>query len=494
MMRHRFLSLIFVLTCLFLSLPTRAEPWKVIRAAWGNPTPRFFASSDGRYALKVVANGPTAVAALMTLDATGAERELWRSDLPAFPVDAVIAGRSAPYVALFDAWGHAGQEHSLTIYGPTGQLVKDFKLEDLLPANDIATRVAVSPTDRWWREGAQPSILGADSPTLRLDFPWGRTLIVDLPTGRTPLISEIRDAVPLQSLALSADGLLLATGSEAPPVKLWDSTTGALRLTLDAKADDAKDLTFAAQGQVLATSRETDLILWDAATGVARPFIIKPLHQIAAVAFSPDGALVATGLSPGKFRPGDGLIEGEVKLWDVMTGAPHLTMRWKENEPPAGVAKPGDSTPSVAFSPDGTSLAGGLWRGVAVWDTATGELRRVLPTNSPVPALAYSSDGHWLAAGRQDGMVQIFDTATGSSRGTVAGFNGQGNLAFSLDGRWLAVTSQGNEIRVWDARTLKIHTVLRGHTDFVTALAFDPDSTTLYSSSEDRTVKIWRID
>ncbi len=494
MMRHRLAVFALSLMCLLAAMPSRAESWKVIRAAWGTPTPRFFASGDGRYALKVVPNGPTAVAALITLDATGAEREVWRSALPVFPVDAIIAGRTTPYVVLFDAWGHAGQNHSLTIYGPTGQLVKDFKLEDLLPADDIATRVAVSPTDRWWREGAQPSLFGAERPTLRLDFPWGRTLVVDLVSGRTPLLSEIRDAVPLQSLALSSDGTLLATGSDAPPVKLWDSTTGSLRLTLDAKADNAKDLTFAAQGQILATSRESELVLWDAATGATRPFIIKPLRPISAVAFSPDGALVATGLAPGKFRAGDGLIEGEVKLWDVATGAPRLTLRWQENEPPPGGAKASDATPSVAFSPDGGSLAGGLWRGVALWDTATGEMRRLLPTNAPVPSLAYSSDGRWLAAGRQDGTVQVFDVTTGNSRGTLAGFNGQGNMAFSLDGRWLAVTSLNNEIRVWDARTLKIHTILRGHTGFVTALAFDPDSTTIYSSSEDRTVKIWRVD
>jgi WD40 repeat protein len=67
-------------------------------------------------------------------------------------------------------------------------------------------------------------------------------------------------------------------------------------------------------------------------------------------------------------------------------------------------------------------------------------------------------------------------------------------VAFSLDGRWIAATAINNEIRVWDARTLRPKTTLRGHTAFVTALTFDPDSSTIYSSSEDRTVKIWRVD
>jgi len=219
------------------------------------------------------------------------------------------------------------------------------------------------------------------------------------------------------------------------------------------------------------------------------------VHPVAAAAFSPDGKMVATGQAPGKFRRGDAQIEGEVKLWDAATGAPRLTMRWQDTEAPRGAGTTAnDATTAVAFSPDGATLAGGIWRGVALWDADTGEMRHLWTTGSPVTALAYSSDGHALAAGRQDGMIQVFDTATGNSRGTLPAFNGQGNVAFSPDGRWLAATGVYNEVRVWDARTLKLKTILRGHTAFVTALAFDPDSNTLYSSSEDRTVKVWRVE
>ena len=472
-----------------------AEPWKVIRPQWGAPAPRFFVSSEGRFALKVAPNGAAAVAALVTLDATGAERELWRRELPSFPVDALIAGRNAPFVALFDAWGRAGQEHSLAIYSPNGQLVRDFALEDLLTPDEIAARVQSAGNDRWWREGAQATLLGGDPPALRLDFPFGKTLIVDLSTGRTPLLSEIRDAVPLQALALSGDGAILATGADEPPVKLWDAATGRLRQTLDTAAGSAATLAFSSEGQALAAARDGALTLWDAATGMPRPFTIKPVHAVASAAFSPDGKLVATGQAPGRFRPGDGQIEGEVKLWDTATGAPRLTLRWQESEPPRGArATPNDATAAVAFSSDGDTLAGGIWRGVALWDTATGEMRRLWTTGSPVMALAYAPDGRVLAAGRQDGTVQLFDTTAGTSRGSLAGFNGQGGVAFSPDGRWLAATAVNNEVRVWDARTLKIKTTLRGHTAFVTALAFDTDSNVLYSSSEDRTVKVWKVE
>ena len=95
MMRPFSSALAFAWLVFVLLLPahaqTQAQTWKVIRPRWEAPSARFFASQDGRYALKVVPNGPTAVAALVTLDATGAERELWRNELAAFPVDAVIA-------------------------------------------------------------------------------------------------------------------------------------------------------------------------------------------------------------------------------------------------------------------------------------------------------------------------------------------------------------------------------------------------------------------
>ena len=484
---------------LLLSARIGAEPWKTIRPVWDAPQPRYFASNDGRFSLRIIPGQAGAIGIMTALEADGTEREIWRRAFDWVPVDILIAGRNQPYVAAFDVWGRPGAEHSLTLIGPNGQTVREFSLEELLPDGDIATRVIASECCRWWREGAEATILGRDFPTLRLDFPWGKTVLVDMVSGRAPLLNEIREAAPVQALALSADGAILATGTDAPPLKLWSTATNQLSLTLDASATAPDLLAFAPQENLLATAHQGEVALWDAMTGTARAFVIKPLHHVSSVAFSPDGTLFATGLSPGRFRVGDGLIEGQVKLWDVQTGAPRLTLRWQDNEPPrdanitSGVT-PSDMTIPVAFVPDGMTIAGGTWRGVALWDIATGELKQTLPSPSPITTIAYARDNRFLAAGRRDGSIQIHDAAAGNLVTTLTGFNGQGALAFSPDGRYVVGTGLYNEIRLWDTRTWKVSYALRGHTSFVTALAFAPDSAALYSSSEDGTIKVWKVD
>lgn len=479
----------------FTGAPAQAEPWKTVRPVWNAPVARYFTSGDGRFAWKVVPGAAGATGVLTTLNPDGTEREIWRRDLDHVPVDALIAGGAQPYVAAFDTWGRAGNAHSLTLYAPNGDIIRDFTLEQLLSADDIAARVASTECCRWWREGVEPTILGRDNPTLRLDFPWGKTVIVDLASGRTPLLAEIREGAPLAALALSSDGTILASGGDTPPLKLWNAANTQLRLTLDTTATDPGLLAFAPGAPLLASVREGALRLWNANTGEARPFTIKSIHPIVSVGFSNDGALIVTGLAPGRFHTGDGLIEGETKVWDATTGAARLTLRWQDNEPARtpGVL-PGDATNAVAFSSDSALIAGGNWRGTLIWDATTGDLKRVLPSPSPVTALAFSPDARLIVAGRQDGTLQVHELAGGAQRTTLPGYNGRGIITFSPDGRFLAATATDSEIRIWDARTLKLKTTLRGHTAFVTGLAFDTDTTALYSSSEDGSIKVWRVD
>ncbi len=466
-----------------------------MRPTWDAPQPRYFTSSDGKFALKIVPGVTGSTGIMTTLEADGTEHEVWRRVFDWVPVDVIIVGRAQPYTAAFDVWGRVGAEHSLTLLNPAGQTIRDFSLEQLLSADDIATRVVSTECCRWWRESVEATVLGRDYPTMRLDFPWGKAVIVDMVGGRTPLLNEIREGVPIQALALSADATILAAGGDNPPLKLWNTATATLRLTLDAPATAPDLLVFAPNAALLATVNENAVTLWDATTGVARPYSIKPLHPITALAFSPDGLLLATALAPGRFRVGDGLVEGEVKLWDANTGAPRSTLRWQDNEPPRNAnIVPSDATNTLTFSPDGSLIAGGTWRGVALWDVATSDLKRTLPSPAPVTSVVYSRDNRFIAAGRQDGSVQIHNAATGALINTLTGFNGQGTLAFSPDSHLLAGTGNFNEIRLWDTTTWRIKYALRGHSSFVTALAFDPDSTALYSSSDDGTIKVWKVD
>ena len=65
------------------------------------------------------------------------------------------------------------------------------------------------------------------------------------------------------------------------------------------------------------------------------------------------------------------------------------------------------------------------------------------------------------------------------------------SVAFSPDSRLVASASDDNTVKIWDAATGTCTQTLNGHSDTVTSAAFSPDSTLVASASHNKTVKIW---
>lgn len=170
-----------------------------------------------------------------------------------------------------------------------------------------------------------------------------------------------------------------------------------------------------------------------------------PLHGMARdvqdVAFSPDGKRLATA----HFYNAD---PGEVMLWDTTTGARVAT--WP-------VADHGVS--ALAFSPDGRILAGrvrpmGERRAsseVILWDVASGrELRRLADPGGGTYAMAFAPDGRILATHGRDGSIRFRDVTSGQEVRRIDGIGSGRGLAFAPDGRTLAIAGGGRPFTSWD--------------------------------------------
>ena len=232
-----------------------------------------------------------------------------------------------------------------------------------------------------------------------------------MPSGTFTYQSDTEQPDRGGPLVFSPDGKTLAGGgSAATPghLRLWDASNGQLIREAPAHGTGIAALAWSPQGTLVATtgddlddagasdpdasdaspSTARVVKLWSAADGTLFKTLTGHEDIVSSVAFSPDGTLVASADR-----------EGRVRLWSTSDGAVVRELAKPPN--PRGLTTDAFNG-SVAFSPDGRWLAS---RGVA-WTKATTRTSRYFASKT-APSHASSGDGARATSARSDGHPTV---------------------------------------------------------------------------------------
>lgn len=276
----------------------------------------------------------------------------------------------------------------------------------------------------------------------------------------------------IQSVVFSPCKNILASGSGDHTVRLWDATAGKCLSTLQGHTSVVRMVAFHPDGDMVVSSSDDQTVkLWDLKTKhCSKTFFNVSLGYAATpVAFSPNGDILV--ISTG--------------LWDR-----HKQQYLKKvSQVPQSHTR---KVVSVAFNPDGTMLAtGSLDEKLKLWDIQTGQyLREFQGHNRGVYSIAFHPNGNILASSDGDYTVRLWDVHTGQCV-HVLQTGGVGAVAFAPDGSLFG--SGGSVVKLWETDAYQCINTLQKHSDWVSSIAFSPDSRNLASGSYDGTIRLWDV-
>ncbi len=327
---------------------------------------------------------------------------------------------------------------------------------------------------------------------------------IDVASRRTRRLLTWRGPAPqadgvigFEAVAYAPGGKQLALTEEDEPsdasrptvsrLVLLDASTGRIRWERryplrPGQADP--HAVFSSSGTLLTSAQQGDTLLWDARTGrIVRRF---PLGGLPAMA--PNGRTVALGQN----SPGAGDQSAAIVLLDLRTGR-HRTLL--ANLPDHWIR-------SLAYTPDGSELAGAATDGVHVWDVASGKITESYVAQAGAHSLSVlDPNSDVLISGQQDGSLVGFDLSGARRLGRAFRWNDPSQtcedapcMAVNRQASLMATDQADGTAAVVDLRTLHLLRTLPARDgSTAAAISFMPDGRTLVTGGVNREVTLWDV-
>ena len=280
----------------------------------------------------------------------------------------------------------------------------------------------------------------------------------------------------VRAVAVTSDGRHAVSASDDCSLRIWNLQRNDEERTLVGHRDWIRAVVITSDGQrAVSVSDDHTLRIWDITTGAELRQMHIYFDALTALAVTPDAKFVISASH-----------DRTLKVWDLDRGLEKCTLRGHLGK-----------VNSVAVSPTGRyAISASDDRTLKVWNIETWREEWTLTGHtSKVNVVAISPNGQLAISASNDNTLRLWDLDHGVEKRAI-GIMSQASLV-----RGMAITPDTNRIicsemhwlRVWDIEGKGQGSLLRGHADWVNAVALTRDGEYCVSASDDRTLKVWNL-
>ncbi len=302
---------------------------------------------------------------------------------------------------------------------------------------------------------------------------WQFTALAQIFNVQKPVKTLKKQSASILSLAFQPNGTALASGSEDKTCVLWNFPEGTILKTIAGYTNGVQAVFYTPEGTYFCTGSNKYIKI-----------------------FTPGGEYVNTYPGPATYiwslsynaitnQVVAGSYEKNIRMVNFATGKLSFSFM--------GHLK---NALAVAFSPDGKLLASGsLDQTVKIWDLASKKVIETCTGHGGnIYCVMFTADSKKVISASNDNSIRIWNVESGKNVMNLSDHTkGVACMALSPDGNYLISGSYDTNIKLWELSSGECIYTFSGHSEAVNAIAFHPEGKSFASGSGDKTIMIWEL-